>query len=59
MDVLFIHPGNQKKTYQDLSKEFTAIATPVWTSLLAAYIRNKGFTTAIYDVNVEGWALIR
>ncbi|MBI5741896.1 MAG: B12-binding domain-containing radical SAM protein [Nitrospirae bacterium] len=54
-DVLFIHPGDHKKTYQDLSKEFTAVATPAWTLLLADYTRRKGYTTAIYDVNVEGW----
>lgn len=54
-DVLFIHPGDHKKTYQDLSKEFTAIATPAWSSLVADYIRRKGYKAAIYDVNVEGW----
>lgn len=54
-DVLFINPGNHKKTYQDLSKEYTAVATPVWTLLLANYTRKKGYDTAIYDVNVEGW----
>lgn len=55
VNVLFINPGNHKKTYQDLSKEFTAIDTPVWTTMLANYIRRKGHTTAIYDVNIEGW----
>jgi len=55
VDALFINPGNHKKTYQDLSKEYTAVATPVWTLLLAHYIRKKGYTTKIYDVNVEGW----
>jgi radical SAM superfamily enzyme YgiQ (UPF0313 family) len=55
IDVLFIHPGDHKKTYQDLSKEFSAIAMPVWTLLLANYIRKKGYSTAIYDVNMEGW----
>lgn len=55
MDVLFINPGNHKQAYQDLSQEFTAIAPPVWACLLADYIRKQGFTTAIYDVNVEGW----
>lgn len=54
-DILFINPGNHKRTYQDLSKEYTAIATPVWTLLLANYTRKRGYTTAIYDVNVEGW----
>lgn len=55
VDILFIHPGNQKRTYQSLSKEFTAIATPVWTALLADNTRNHGYPTAIYDVNIEGW----
>ena len=54
-DILFIHPGDHKKTYQDLSREFTAIATPAWTALIANYTRENGYKTAIYDVNVEGW----
>ena len=54
-DILFIHPGNHKGNYQGLAREFTAIATPAWTLLLANYIRNKGYNTAIYDVNVNGW----
>lgn len=55
VDVLFINPGNHKKTYQDLSKEFAAIDTPIWALLLANYIMKKGYSVAIYDVNVEGW----
>ena len=54
-DILFINPGNHKKTYQGLSVEFTAIAPPVWSSLLANYIRKKGHSTFIYDSNIEGW----
>ena len=55
IDVLFIHPGNQKRIYQDLSKEFTAIAPPAWTCLLANHSRKQGRSVSIYDVNVEGW----
>ena len=54
-DVLFINPGNHQRVYQDLSKEYTAVSTPAWTLLLANYIREKKYTTVIYDVNVEGW----
>lgn len=54
-DILFIHPGNQKRTYQQLANEFTAIATPSWTSLLAGSCLEKGKTVAIYDVNIDGW----
>lgn len=55
IDILFIHPGNQKKTYQDLSEGYTAISTPVWTLLLADYARRKGYSVNIYDTNVEVW----
>jgi radical SAM superfamily enzyme YgiQ (UPF0313 family) len=54
-DILFIHPGNQKRVYQDLSNEFTAIAPPLWTSLLAHAVRSAGSDAAVYDVNVLGW----
>lgn len=54
-DILFIHPGNQKKTYQGLSNEYTAVAVPVWASLLAHAIRTHGYSVAIYDANLEGW----
>ena len=54
-DVLFINPSNQKKTYQNLSTEYTAIATPAWTCLLANFVRNNGHDVAIFDVNIHGW----
>lgn len=55
IDVLFIHPGNHQKTYQDLINDYTAIAPPSWTALLAGYIRNKGYSVAIHDVNIDGF----
>ena len=54
-DILFIHPGNHKKTYQGLSDGYTAISTPAWSLLLADYARQKGHVADIYDTNVEGW----
>ncbi len=55
-DILFIHPGNQRETYQGLASEFTAIATPVWSLLLAYSVATEGYDVAIYDTNVEGWS---
>lgn len=55
IDVLFIHPADHRKVYQELSLEFTAVAPPVWTSLLANYTRKRGYSTAISDITVEGW----
>jgi radical SAM superfamily enzyme YgiQ (UPF0313 family) len=56
VDVLFIHPGNLRSTYQALSNEFTAIAPPVWVGLLSENIRRAGYEAAVYDSNIEGWA---
>ena len=49
IDVLLINPGDRKKTYQDLGDEFCAIEPPLFAGLYATYLRNHGFTPAIYD----------
>jgi len=54
-DVLFIHPGNQSKVYQQLAGEFTAVAPPIWTCLVAEHVRSRGLDAAIYDANSQGW----
>jgi len=54
-DLLFIHPGKQDAEYQDLAREFTAVAPPVWTALLAHAARRRGFDACVHDVNIQGW----
>jgi anaerobic magnesium-protoporphyrin IX monomethyl ester cyclase len=54
--ILFIHPGNHRKTYQDLGTLHAAIAPPVWVGLLADHISRYGIECTIYDTNVEGWS---
>jgi radical SAM superfamily enzyme YgiQ (UPF0313 family) len=56
-DIVLIHAGNQPKTYQALAAQYTAIAPPVWLSLIAHYLRSQGFSVAIHDANVQGWSL--
>lgn len=53
MDVLFINPGNAKKIYQDLSKDYSAIEPPTWALLLAESCRSIGKKVGILDVNAE------
>jgi len=53
LDVLFVNPNSAKDTYQDLSKEYTAIETPTWSLLLAQACRAKGFNVAILDCDAE------
>ena len=53
LDILFVNPGNAKGIYQDLAKDYSAIEPPTWALLLAESVRNKGYKTAIFDVNAE------
>lgn len=53
VDLVLINPGNRKEIYQDLGNGCAAIEPPFWITVIAAYIRNKGFDVAIIDVNAE------
>lgn len=51
--VVFIHPGNSKKIYQELANELTAVEPPVWASLLASFHRVHGHQAIIVDAEAE------
>jgi radical SAM superfamily enzyme YgiQ (UPF0313 family) len=53
LDVLFVNPGNHKKIYQDLAKDYSAIETPTWSLLLAESCRSVGHNVAILDACAE------
>ncbi len=53
LDVLFVNPGNHKKIYQDLAKDYSAIETPTWSLLLAESCRSVGYNVAILDAYAE------
>ena len=52
-DVVLINPGDKKQVYQELGKELTAIEPPYWITVIASYLRNKGFDVYIIDANAE------
>ena len=56
VDVVLINPANQKRIYQGLGEDLTAIEPPVWAGLIANYLRNKGFSVAILDACAENWS---
>src|SRR3990167_410827 len=53
LDVLFINPSDQRAVYQDLSEELTALEPPVWCRLLASYVRGKGYSADICDMQID------
>ncbi|HPK53874.1 MAG TPA: radical SAM protein, partial [Smithellaceae bacterium] len=53
IDVLFVKPNNKKRAYGVLSSELSGIEPPLWAALLAAFIRQHGFSVRIIDAEVE------
>jgi radical SAM superfamily enzyme YgiQ (UPF0313 family) len=51
LDLLIINPGGRLNIYQSLANKLAAIEPPVWSGLIATFIRNKGFTVDILDAN--------
>ncbi len=52
-DLLLVRPGDRRTIYGDLSFDLAAVEPPLWAALLAAYIREAGFTVKILDLEVE------
>lgn len=53
MDILFVNANSSEISYQELSKKFAAIETPIWAGMLANHARIRGFSTAILDCEAE------
>ncbi len=56
LDALLVNPSSQKQVYGKLGASLAACEPPVWTALLAAFIRKKGCSVAIMDADAEGWS---
>ncbi len=53
LDCLFLVANSASKTYQSLSKTYSAIEPPTWALLLAQSTRSVGFEIDILDANAE------
>ncbi len=53
MDIVLINPGDRKQVFQDLGKDYSAIEPPFWIAVIAAYLRNNGFSVEVIDANAE------
>ena len=53
-DIVIVKPGNQKPLYGQLSSfQLTAIEPPLWSAILAGYLRQKGYSAAVIDAEAE------
>tara|TARA_B100000700_G_scaffold330650_2_gene458013 strand:- start:355 stop:1902 length:1548 start_codon:yes stop_codon:yes gene_type:complete len=53
IDCCFLITSSSAKSYQSLSKKYSAIEPPTWALLLAQSTRSKGFKVSILDANAE------
>ena len=53
LDCTFLIASSLKKSYQDLSKKYSAIEPPTWALLLAQSCRSVGYKVSILDANAE------
>ena len=54
IDLLLVTPPSRLEVYQSLSSNFAAIEPPVWSGLIANFVRAKGFTVQILDAEALG-----
>ena len=54
LDVLLVTPPSRVQVYQELSREFAAIEPPVWSGLIATYLRQHSCSVAILDAEAQG-----
>jgi len=53
LDLLLVTPPSKNIAFQDLSQDFVAIEPPVWSTLLATFLRRKGVAVEILDAEAE------
>lgn len=53
VDIVLINPGDRKQVYQGLGEGLAAIEPPFWAAVIAAYLRNSGFSVKVVDANAE------
>ena len=53
VDLVIVNPGVRYQIYQSLGSTLSAIEPPVWAGLVAAFVRNRGFSVQIVDAEAE------
>ena len=53
LDILLVTPPSRNNVFQDLGESLTGIEPPVWSTLLATFLRQKGVSVEILDAEAE------
>lgn len=54
LDLLLVNPSSRVRVYQALGSELAAIEPPVWTGLIATFMKDRGCSVKILDAEAEG-----
>ncbi|MFC1948666.1 B12-binding domain-containing radical SAM protein [Chloroflexota bacterium] len=53
IDLLLVNPGARSQVYGGLGLSLAGIEPPLWAGLIAAFIREKGYSVEILDAEAE------
>jgi len=52
-DIVLINPRSREQVYQGLGNRLAAIENPVWSGLMASFIRHKGMSVEVIDAEAD------
>jgi anaerobic magnesium-protoporphyrin IX monomethyl ester cyclase len=55
VDIILVNPSIKKEMFGQLGENLVGIEPPLWIGLLAAVLRERGFSIKIIDADAEGW----
>ncbi len=57
LDLLLVNPGSRRQVYGGLASMLSGIEPPLWCGLIAAFIREHGYSVKIIDAEAENWSI--
>ena len=56
VDLLLVNPGARSQLYGKLGSSLSGIEPPLWAALIAAFVRQHGYSVRIIDAEAENWS---
>ncbi len=56
LELLLVNPGARAQMYGKLGSSLSGIEPPIWCGLIAAFMRQHGYSVRIIDAEAENWS---
>ncbi len=56
LDLILVNPGGRAQVYGKLGSSLAGVEPPIWAGLIAAVVRQKGYSVKILDAEAENWS---